>query len=81
MMTGNELLQEMHTQNIRKVVSMVISATESLIFAELLRYGVVDYLIKIDCLASSIDYETGRRLRVIYRLQSGKNEKEGNGIG
>ena len=45
-LTGNELLREMHTQNIRTAVIMVTSAAEADTVEESLRYGIVDYLIK-----------------------------------
>ena len=45
-LTGNELLREMHTANIHPSVIMITSATEAGIVEESLRYGVVDYLIK-----------------------------------
>ena len=45
-LTGNELLREMHTENIRTAVIMITSATEAGIVEESLRYGIVDYLIK-----------------------------------
>ena len=45
-LTGNELLREMHTEDIHPSVIMITSATEAGIVEESLRYGVVDYLIK-----------------------------------
>ena len=45
-LSGNELLREMHTENIHTAVIMITSATEIGIVEESLRYGVVDYLIK-----------------------------------
>ena len=45
-LSGNELLREMHTENIRTAVIIITSATETATVEESLRYGVVDYLIK-----------------------------------
>ena len=46
MLSGNELLRQLHTENIRTAVIMITSAAETAIVEESLRYGVVDYLIK-----------------------------------
>lgn len=45
-LSGNELLREMRSSNIRTAVIMVTSAAETAIVEESLRYGIVDYLIK-----------------------------------
>ena len=45
-LSGNELLRQMHTENIRTAVIMITSAAETAIVEESLRYGIVDYLIK-----------------------------------
>lgn len=45
-LSGNELLREMHDVGIRTAVIMITSAAETTIVEESLHYGIVDYLIK-----------------------------------